>query len=277
MTSRHACARLVKTITGRMDILLPVFQLIYFVAHFLVSLILSFFFTLLELRHYLILCYQWALQPTATRSSTIQVDAAQLKKIPQHLGVICSTACDTQRSLTTLTKIISWATAYGVHQVSLYDINGVFKQKSNVFRRNLRKLDPNTQYHVVEGFEEQAASKEMYTPYCLNEMTNNSVKVTVNLLSVEDSKSGVVNIAQDLIRSGEKINLECVSSRMTSKWGQDPDLVITVGEALTVLGYLPWQIRLTEFIQTHSLSRFEYADFRQILRIYAKCDQRFGK
>lgn len=57
----------------------------------------------------------------------------------------------------------------------------------------------------------------------------------------------------------------------------DPDLVLYTGPLCCTHGLLPWQIRLTEFIQMsldHSVSVDTYVG---ALYRYNKCDQRFGK
>ena len=57
----------------------------------------------------------------------------------------------------------------------------------------------------------------------------------------------------------------------------DPDVLVRVGPSHTNMGFLPWQIRLTEIHQLDGLRGVRWDDFFGVLRRYSKCEQRFGK
>ncbi|XP_035296243.1 dehydrodolichyl diphosphate synthase complex subunit NUS1 isoform X3 [Cricetulus griseus] len=57
----------------------------------------------------------------------------------------------------------------------------------------------------------------------------------------------------------------------------DPDLVLKFGPVDSTLGFLPWQIRLTEIVSLPSHLNISYEDFFSALRQYAACEQRLGK
>lgn len=57
----------------------------------------------------------------------------------------------------------------------------------------------------------------------------------------------------------------------------DPDVILYTGPLCCTYGFLPWQIRLTEFIPlslSHNINIYNYLG---ALYKYSKCDQRFGK
>nr|XP_019596931.1 PREDICTED: dehydrodolichyl diphosphate synthase complex subunit NUS1 isoform X2 [Rhinolophus sinicus] len=57
----------------------------------------------------------------------------------------------------------------------------------------------------------------------------------------------------------------------------DPDVVLKFGPVESTLGFLPWQLRLTEIISLPSHLNIRYEDFFSALRQYAACEQRLGK
>lgn len=57
----------------------------------------------------------------------------------------------------------------------------------------------------------------------------------------------------------------------------DPDLILYTGQFCCTHGFLPWQIRLTEFIKLSLDHRVNVDKFIGALYKYNKCDQRYGK
>jgi len=56
----------------------------------------------------------------------------------------------------------------------------------------------------------------------------------------------------------------------------EPDILLVLGKVTSVLGFLPWHVRLTELHWLPSLRRLEVEDFTQSIIKYANCHQRFG-
>lgn len=262
-------------LTGEMDILLPVFQLLYFVAHFLVSLALSVLDTFRDLHHLLLHVYL-SFTPTQSPNYRLQADAAQLKKVPQHLGLLCLGR--QVHNVAHLVKIVSWAVGYGVHYVSLYDAHGKLKQKRSDVLKALQEINCDVNFKLISHDQDCHQVRDFVCGKGLK-MANGVLHqtVTVNLLNQVDGRGNLANIARKLSLKGGKINSDVIDSHLLTVEQPEPDMIVTIGEPTTMLGFLPWQIRLSELYSTPSLSRFEYNDFQSMLQQYSKCQQRFGK
>ncbi|XP_036004672.1 dehydrodolichyl diphosphate synthase complex subunit nus1 isoform X3 [Fundulus heteroclitus] len=57
----------------------------------------------------------------------------------------------------------------------------------------------------------------------------------------------------------------------------DPELVVKFGPVNSTLGFLPWHIRLTEFISLPSHKNVSYEDLFGALQQYSSCQQRLGQ
>ncbi|XP_023255254.1 dehydrodolichyl diphosphate synthase complex subunit nus1-like, partial [Seriola lalandi dorsalis] len=112
-----------------------------------------------------------------------------------------------------------------------------------------------------------------------------SCRPTVKVLSPEDGKQSIVQAAQQLCRSVE--NKERSSKDISvsmldillreSKNIPDPELVLKFGPVNSTLGFLPWHIRLTEFISLPSHRNVSYEDMLGALQRYGACQQRLGQ
>lgn len=85
----------------------------------------------------------------------------------------------------------------------------------------------------------------------------------------ESIKGGTLSIDQ--------INIEFVDSQLRKEFDQmpDPDLALYTGDFCCTYGFLPWHIRLTEFIPIGQNLMLQ--DFLHVLYKYAKKEQRYGK
>lgn len=253
---------------SEMDVLLPIFQLLYFVAHFLASLALSVLDTF-HLLHRVFLHVSAVLRGGNQPVLRIQADAAQLKKIPQHLGLVC--IGKQAYHISNLANVITWAVGYGVRYVSLYDMHGTLKRQRSVILQHLKEVCADISYTVITHNSEANQAKDIV------ENSRSGPHVIVNLLSLTDGKGSLAATAHQLSLGTSKVSPELLESLKVTRGQPDPELIITIGEPISTMGFLPWQIRLSEFFAVPSLNRFEYGDFQTILRQYSRCEQRYGK
>lgn len=108
--------------------------------------------------------------------------------------------------------------------------------------------------------------------------------LAVKVLSPEDGKADIVRAAQDFChlvaqqqKSSTDLDVDMLDSLLSSNGFPDPDLVLKFGPVDSTLGFLPWQIRLTEIVSLPSHLNISYEDFFSALRQYAACEQRLGK
>lgn len=62
----------------------------------------------------------------------------------------------------------------------------------------------------------------------------------------------------------------------SSSPSQDPEVLVTLGDVDCTMGFLPWQIRLTEIHPLRNWESAKPADLVNVLRAYSRCQQRFG-
>lgn len=114
--------------------------------------------------------------------------------------------------------------------------------------------------------------------------------IVVNLYSSEDGHAKFDQLlTHELCRDNNNSSTMCDSKQITidkvdetlSKlFGHmpDPDLAVFFGTTCCTMGFMPWQIRLTEFIQlSYKLHNLSLDKYLRVLYKYAKCEQRFGK
>lgn len=122
----------------------------------------------------------------------------------------------------------------------------------------------------------------------LNGYTNGMQAHTIyiNIFSSKDGKPTVARcirqIAEGSIicsRETEEYTAQELDKALMSMYPSipDPELVLYSGPLCCTQGLLPWQIRLTEFVQLSTDHSVNIDRYIGALYRYNKCDQRFGK
>lgn len=201
-----------------------------------------------------------------------------LEKMPVHVGLLVT---EEEQHYTDVANLVVWCMALGISYVSVYDHQGVFR------RNNSRLME-----EIVRQQKEHLGSDRRckFSPEILNNGTNQQEQVfpcqtVVQVLSPEDGKRSIVQAAQQLCEAVEQkastakdVNVNALDSLLReSKILPDPEVVLKFGPVESTLGFLPWHIRLTEFVSLPSHKDITYDDFIGALRCYAACEQRLGK
>ncbi|XP_057679386.1 dehydrodolichyl diphosphate synthase complex subunit nus1 [Corythoichthys intestinalis] len=204
-------------------------------------------------------------------------DGRSLEKLPSHIGLLVA---EEEPSYTDIANLVVWCMAVGISYVSIYDNHGIFR-KNNA---HLLEVIVMQQQHLLgtEGSKYNVAFISDCDKPHINVL---SCRPTVNVLSPEDGKQRIVQAAQKLCRSVE--NKERSSKDITvsmldallrePKNIPDPELVVKFGPVNSTLGFLPWHIRLTEFISLPSHRNISYEDLWGALQRYGECQQRLGQ
>lgn len=104
--------------------------------------------------------------------------------------------------------------------------------------------------------------------------------LNVNFFGEEAGPQLVVEVCKEVATiDSELITQDMLTEHFQTKLGglPDPDLFLYFGHICCMYGFMPWQLRLTEF---HSLGRMKSLNsnkFVKVLCTYSKCEQRFGK
>ncbi|XP_077366707.1 dehydrodolichyl diphosphate synthase complex subunit nus1 [Festucalex cinctus] len=205
-------------------------------------------------------------------------DGRSLEKLPSHIGLIVA---EEEPSYTDIANLVVWCMAVGISYVSIYDNHGIFRKNNS----RLLEVILIQQQHLL-GTEGSKYNVEFLSD-CTNKHHNNvlSCRPTVKVLSPEDGKQSIVRAAQQLChsvenkeRSSKDITVSMLDALLReSKNIPDPELVVKFGPVNSTLGFLPWHIRLTEFISLPSHRNICYEDLWGALQRYGECQQRLGQ
>jgi len=209
--------------------------------------------------------------------NTVRENSLCLQKLPQHIGFI---VVEDDISIRDLVKLMIWSAASGITYISIYDKFGFIKGNKTLVEEELSVELGETEkkrysFTVYEGCVRK-----------LNPQVNNGVRhIDVHLLTASDGREKLVNLAKKF--SAEVMNKKCtvheitpssVDSILHGEQGfPDPDMVVRFGQIESLLGYLPWQTRLTEILSLPTHHRISYKSFHQLLLSYGSTEQRFGK
>lgn len=198
-------------------------------------------------------------------------------KRPAHVGLLI---VEEPPSYTDIANLVVWCMAVGVSYVSVYDNHGAFRKNDTLLLEKIvRQQDrlglDDSKYNVKFLSNGNGVHQDQIV----------SCQPVVKVLSPEDGKHSIVQAARHLCRTVEKkeraskdIDVPMFDALLReSKNIPDPELVVKFGPVNSTLGFLPWHIRLTEFVSLPSHIDISYEDFLGALQQYATCEQRQGK
>ncbi|XP_070589527.1 dehydrodolichyl diphosphate synthase complex subunit NUS1 [Erythrolamprus reginae] len=202
-------------------------------------------------------------------------DAKCLQKLPGHVGLVVT---EEEQSYADVASLVVWCMAVGISYISVYDHEGIFKRNNSRLMDEILKQQQELLNLDCSKYTVKFANQEK-TDQVLN------CQSVLNVLSSEDGKTDIVKAAQkfcNLVAQKQKkctdLDMNILENLLSSTNGfPDPDLVLKFGPVDSILGFLPWQIRLTEIVSLPSHVNVSYDEFFSALCYYASCDQRVGK
>ncbi|KAI7847378.1 Decaprenyl diphosphate synthase-like protein [Circinella umbellata] len=220
------------------------------------------------LRSMLIDLYHQHLVTSTDTEELIRFDKAQLTKIPKHLSILISSELLHERTvkewdviLDDLCRVSCWAWEFGIEELSVFDASGELKSLG------------------IDVYKRQSTMLHQW-------MTNKEKRgLKFSVVSAEDGRPSISRAAQNIVK--QKIPSENIDIALVDKFVHecseisDPELML-VYDALphsyiSLDGFPPWHIRLTEFINKGTHHRLDYMTFSSTLLQYSKVEQRFGR
>ncbi|XP_076128715.1 dehydrodolichyl diphosphate synthase complex subunit nus1 [Alosa pseudoharengus] len=205
-------------------------------------------------------------------------DGKALEKLPLHVGLLIA---EEEPRYSDIANLVVWCMAVGISYVSVYDNQGVFRRNNSrlmeeILKQQQEQLGADGSKYSVEFLSNGSDKQDHQVLSC---------QAVVKVLSPEDGRQGIVEAAQKLCRAVEQreraakdIDVTLLDSLLReSRNIPDPDLVLKFGAVQSTLGYLPWHIRLSEFISLPTHANISYEDLLGALQSFASCEQRFGK
>ncbi|KAM4712567.1 dehydrodolichyl diphosphate synthase complex subunit nus1 [Anableps anableps] len=213
-----------------------------------------------------------------SRRSRWMCDGNSLEKLPVHIGFVVA---EEELSYTDIANIVVWCMAVGVSYVSVYDHHGIFQKNNSclqeeIMRQQQNLLGGDDSRYNMDLVKNSTDKPQHFVVTC---------RPIVKVLSPEDGKHSIVQAARKLCHSVEKkewsskdISVSMLDILLReSKNIPDPELVVKFGPVNSTLGFLPWHIRLTEFISLPSHKNVSYEDLFSALQQYSACQQRLGQ
>ncbi|CAA90956.2 ditrans,polycis-polyprenyl diphosphate synthase [(2E,6E)-farnesyldiphosphate specific] [Caenorhabditis elegans] len=156
-------------------------------------------------------------------------------RIPTHLAV-----CFTEERLIDLTEVIQLmdsCVSAEIRQLSIYDPFGDLVNQ-------------------ISQIEQACRIFTRADLYCDGRLVHSDdlASIQVNVLSRKMGKDALVETCKTLCRDDEPITVEKVSKILEEKFHlSDPDFLLRIGNVPTLCGYPPWNLRITEFLQSPRL------------------------
>ncbi|XP_066992692.1 dehydrodolichyl diphosphate synthase complex subunit Nus1 isoform X3 [Anabrus simplex] len=161
-------------------------------------------------------------------------------------------------------------------------IVGLLKKKQTELLRILADVNKGYTENIIWG------KKSLTNGMTNKNGTKNGIapqRIHVNIYSHADGKGSIVDVTNNLCQSalaGEfssnQVTQDLLDKMLQAELGvPDPELGICCGPSFCTFGVLPWQIRVTEFLQLPTHHNVNVRDFVDLLRIYSRCEQRLGK
>ncbi|XP_015264570.1 PREDICTED: dehydrodolichyl diphosphate syntase complex subunit NUS1 [Gekko japonicus] len=202
-------------------------------------------------------------------------DGKSLQKLPGHVGLVVT---EEEPSYADMASLVVWCMAVGISYVSVYDHDGIFKRNNSRLMDEILKQQQELLNLDCSKYTIEFANQDK-TDQVLN------CQPTLNVLSPEDGKTDIVRAAQKFChlvaqqqRKCTDLDVNVLDNLLSSTKGfPDPDLILKFGPVDSILGFLPWHIRVTEIISLPSHVNISYEDFFSALCHYATCEQRWGK
>lgn len=202
------------------------------------------------------------------------------EKIPSHLVVIVG---NETISFKDLANIAVWCIAAGISFISFYDHQGFLKKNEAELFKALTEIRKGNVDNIIWG--KKTKTRELNTKNGTKNGVTSSHSLHLNIFSLADGKGSLVELTKTLCQSvlsgqtkSSEVNRFVIDEKLHKEMEiPDPELILYCGDICSMYGFLPWQIRVTEFLQLNTHHNLKVTDFTKVLSKYGKCVQRFGK
>jgi len=250
----------------------------------------------------------------ATNANGLRAEKQKLTKVPDHIAFIL---LEEMISYPDLASLVIWSIALDIQHISLYDAHGRLKLNQKRLLKEIymkqgqllgqKKFRVHWRPHVESvvgaghrmvmvsgegvGYPDMNGNGTVTMGARGNGKNGNGfgnqeeVVINISLLSREDGIPDIARAAgavcQRVYRgdlSPNQVSMEVLEQDMaTNKNMPDPSLLVRLGITESNVGFLPWQIRLTEMHSIKSHICVTSDDLIAVLRKFSRCEQRFGK
>lgn len=194
-----------------------------------------------------------------------------VEQLPNH---ICIAILEAEVHTPDVARMVLWAAMAGIQWITVWDPHGRLKSQASELEESVLRLQ-----------QEQDATLpfQFYVGGCSIKESVSQKTISVSILSSEDGRGDIVQAARSIsaaVRKGE-INSEDLTVANFSDWLNvrvpDLDLVLKFGDCDSLLGILPWQLRVSEIIKHRTHRDVPFGEFSSWLKVFSKINRRLGK
>eukprot|EP00727_Mastigamoeba_balamuthi_P006756 m51a1_g2700 hypothetical protein (592) ;mRNA; f:800347-803764 len=244
-------------------------------------------FVLRSLRWRALGAYRRLLPPPASAYATQIARVSSLRQRPAHIAL--ALPLDTLHDLSAVARVVWYCVAARVRCVSVHDPLGLLQSAQGIraLADALRRTRAGVQLpgpsaragHALRVRSAAGDVAEVAVPFAFDGAAEDGAEAgewTVNVTSAADGRGEIVELARNVAGvDPAAITCDYIESNLKATQGQpDPDLMIIFDQTLVMSGFLPWQIRLTEFM--YPLDLFGWEEFVEAVDSYSRRNKRFA-
>lgn len=233
----------------------------------------------------------------------IERDVKHLERLPKHISVIVDyhESDDHQGNagleglVNDVCDIAAWTASAGIPFLSVYERTGKLKNyipqtHSSISETLEAYFGPRRKPTLSVRAPHQISYSPPLTPPTrasspdTSDPKNERQHLTVLLLSAQDGRDTIVDLTKtlsDMAQSGtlhpEQINANLIDAELCEAVSSEPDLLVLFSPTVTLKGYPPWQLRLTEIFHLPDNKGVNYQVFLRALYNFAKVEMRLGR
>ncbi|TGZ79673.1 Undecaprenyl diphosphate synthase [Ascodesmis nigricans] len=219
----------------------------------------------------------------------IQKDVQPLKekgKFPGHISVVLDyERDDLDKLIDEVAEIACWCAAAEIKTLSVYERTGILKNYISTSHRTIAD-------HLRSYFGRDRPTVRVHAPHSRSfangdipgDGQDSEIDLEVMFLSEEDGRESIVDLTKtlcDMAQRGkigaEDVSTELIDAELKDNVMGEPDLLILFSPNVTLKGYPPWQIRLTEIFNVTDNEGVGYQVFLRALHSFAKTEFKFGR
>jgi dehydrodolichyl diphosphate syntase complex subunit NUS1 len=224
----------------------------------------------------------------------IQKDVKGLSRLPKHISVILKledggrSGAGLEALVDEVAEISAWCACVGIPTLSVYESTGILKgyvpaTHRAVSRKLASYLGPDHPALTLRAPHMPSMESASNSP--TSEGPRPPMQhLSVLLISAEDGRDSLVDLTKTLAEmsqrsklSPEDISIDLVDAEITESVMGEPELLVLFGPTVELLGYPPWQVRLTEIFHVQDNQGMGYQVFLRALYNYANAQMRFGR
>ncbi|KAI5858563.1 Decaprenyl diphosphate synthase-like protein [Tricharina praecox] len=219
----------------------------------------------------------------------IAKDVAELRergKFPKHLSVVLEYEReDLDKLIDEVSEIACWCASAGIPRLSVYERTGILKSYISTSHRAVSQ-------QLRSYFGRERPTLRVHAPHSrtfVNDDTSTDegsepTGLEVMFISEEDGRESMVDLTKTLCEmaqrgklSSEDVSVELIDAEVKENCMGEPDLLVLFSSNITLKGYPPWQLRLTEIYNVTDNDGVGYQVFLRALHSFARTEMRFGR